>query len=209
LIIIYQDKIDEIEAIIEVDEIVRDYRRGIAKSWGWILANGVLNVVGGLLALLLPILATEVALNAIGFSLSLLGIFNVVGVTGGLTGDFDLSTFLVGCAQLYLAYRITFAPFVSLQVLTYLILIKTVSSGIYDTIWSLRKRRWYPRWVFGLVNGVSSIAVGLYALAKMPISTLFVPGLALGISLTTNGLAKINLGIVGQTEANEMIDMLG
>jgi uncharacterized membrane protein HdeD (DUF308 family) len=154
--------------------------------------------------LLLPILATEVAYAGIWVSMGILGILGILGVFLGDQAGFRTKSGLLGIFQLALAVRMYKKPFESLNALTLVIGCSTMMEGLHEVAFAFQNRK-SPRRAFHFFSGLGSIAVAAYALANMPISSLVVPGITLGISLITLGIAKVSIGMYGQEEASRLI----
>ena len=177
----------------------------IAKNWGYILTSGVLSVMGGTLCTLLPIRATGVALAGLAYTLAVTGTVGVIG-TFVVEKGFRLASLLFGSCNLYLAYHLFNDPLLeSLSFVTAFIAATTIATGLHETSFAIVNSN-IPNRFWNFVSGLTSVAAGVYAVMKMPASSLVVPGLALGFSLLSSGVTKIVTGLYGQEEANRIID---
>jgi uncharacterized membrane protein HdeD (DUF308 family) len=183
---------------LEVD--VEEAKKEIARNWGFILTSGVLNVLGGSLATFLPVYATGVAYTMVAASLAILG---VVGVAGTFYAEKGMKakSLIFGAANLFLYYRMWHYPFESVNILTAYILAFTITDGLHESAFAIQNKE-LPHRNWNFLSGLSSIAVGVYAAIKMPVSSMVVPGICLGINLITSGISKVAIGLFGQEEAN-------
>ena len=186
-------------AVLEV--VVEDAKTAMAKNWGFILTSGVLRFIGGVLAMLVPVYATDVAYSMVAWSIGVLGGIGVVGAFVGEKG-MRAASLLFGVANIFLYSRMWKFPFESLNMLSAYILAFTVLEGVHETAFAFQNKD-LPSSNWNLFSGVSTVAVGIYAAAKMPVSSFVVPGICLGVNLISSGITKVAIGLYGQEEANQ------
>ena len=186
-------------AVLEV--VVEDAKTAMAKNWGFILTSGVLRFIGGVLAMLVPVYATDVAYSMVAWSIGVLGGIGVVGTFVGEKG-MRAASLLFGVANIFLYSRMWKFPFESLNMLSAYILAFTVLEGVHETAFAFQNKD-LPSSNWNLFSGVSTVAVGIYAAAKMPVSSFVVPGICLGVNLISSGITKVAIGLYGQEEANQ------
>lgn len=182
---------------------VEEAKTIIAKNWGWILSAGVVNVIGGCAALLLPLRASGVAVMGVAYTLLGTGL---AGIGSGLFGPaeqpgFKTKSLLYGVVNVYLYYRMAYNPFDSLNALTMWIGATTITDGFHEVAFAFQNKD-APERFWTWVSGVSSVVMGAYAIAAMPISSLVVPGFVMGVHFISSGLSKIVIGMAGQEEAS-------
>jgi len=195
---------DEDDMLAVLDIVEAEVKLSVAQNWGFIYNKGIFALVGGFLALWLPVFATGVAYNAVTMMMAFLASFNVLGLFFSEAG-FKLLSLAVGVLQGFLAYRMWQMPFEMLSGLTYLISATCIVEGAYQGAVAIKNRSDLPNWGWYLFSGLTSIAGGAYATSQMPISSLVVPGIALGISLISSGMMGIVVAMAGRDRANELL----
>lgn len=195
-----QDDDDDMLAVLYIDKA--ELEKTVAQNWGFIYNKGIFSLIGGTLALLVPTLASAIAYNVVSFMTAGLAFFNVLGLFVAEEG-FKIPSLAIGVLQGFLAYRMWQMPFQTLSGLTYLLSATIIVEGAYEGAVAIKNRSDLPQWRRRLVSGITSIAAGAYALSKMPIASLVVPGIALGTSLLSSGVTSILVALYGRDLANE------
>jgi uncharacterized membrane protein HdeD (DUF308 family) len=167
---------------------------GVVKRFGgWVLGIGVITIVTGLLAVLLPLATTLAVTVLLGALLSLAGVLEAVHAFTALRTDrfglilLDAVIYLIA-GVLLLAYPLQAAAAVALLV-GIVLLIK----GTLRVILALQVRG-VPGWVWFLVSGVVTGAVGLLVLMHWPGSSAVVIGILVGVHLIFAGWAQVAVG---------------
>lgn len=174
--------------------------RSIAKDWGWVMAAGVISVLGGALALMAPVMATSVVGTFIALTLLFVGCFNFSGVFF-LEKGAKLESFLTGVVQLLLATVMAFYPFESLMSLTLLIAALLMIEGVVRiglAIWA----REVPGWGWPLLGGVACVATSVIVLAAMPAASFWVIGTLVGVSMLAIGIVRVSVALRMRRIAN-------
>jgi len=190
-------------AALEIDAVVAT--KELALNWGFVFQSGVSKVIGGTLALFLPMFATGVALNGIAISLAVISVFNVIsGFTGEGDSVLNLQSLLLGAAQAFFSYRILFNPFESLAFLTTLVASTSILDGVFETFAALLNADLPGRW-FVLLSGLASIVGGAFVATNIVESSLVVLGLLFGSGLLTSGVAGIRAALLGRQIASKYL----
>ena len=167
--------------------------RAIAKDWGWVMAAGVVSVLGGVLALLAPVLATGVVGMFIALTLLFVGCVNLLG-TFFLEKGARLESFLTGVVQVLLAAVLAFYPFESLMSLTHLVAALLMIEGVVRiglAVWA----RKLPGWGWALLGGVACVATSLVVIAAMPAAAFWVIGTLVGVSMVAIGIVRVSVAL--------------
>lgn len=174
--------------------------RAIAKDWGWVMAAGVISVLGGALALMAPVMATGVVGTFIALTLLFVGCFNLSGVFF-LEKGARLESFLTGVVQVLLAAVMAFYPFESLMSLTLLIAALLMIEGVVRiglAIWA----REVPGWGWALLGGVACVATSVIVVAAMPAASFWVIGTLVGVSMLAIGIVRMSVALRMRKIAN-------
>lgn len=174
--------------------------KDLALNWGFVMNSGIVNVIGGLVALAIPVFATSVAYETVTLALACVAAFNIAGLFSAQNG-FKLQSFLVGSVQAFLAYRMRFQPFESLNILTIMVAIASMADGAFETAVALRNSQLPGRWSL-LFSGLASIGGGAFVAMNLPASSLVVLGVLLGINLVSSGWSGILAALQGREIAN-------
>ena len=167
--------------------------RSLAKEWGWVMAAGVISVLGGMLALMAPVLATGVVGTFIALTLLFVGCFNLSGVYF-LEKGAKLDSFLTGVVQVLLAAVMAFYPFASLMSLTLIIAGMLMFEGVVRIVLAARARQ-LPGWGWALAGGIACVATSVLVLMAMPAASFWVVGTLVGVSMIAIGTVRIMVAL--------------
>ena len=168
-------------------------------SYPWILALGILNIIGGVICLILPGLAAVLAENVIAWTLILLGSLNLSGVCWGEPGTRG-HFFMLGSVQFLLGILMLSNPFGTLAIIGFLISLKVILDGLYMLSLCAANRQ-VQGWSLCLLSGLLSVIFGLYVLINIPNgSAIILIGLVLGVNLLTVGMVRVNIALKGRSQ---------
>ncbi|MCD6673646.1 MAG: HdeD family acid-resistance protein [Burkholderiaceae bacterium] len=161
-----------------------------ARGRGWQLFWGVLLIVAGVLALLMPAVAALATALVFGWLLLFSGVFEIVYTfqTRHLDGfGWRLAS---GILTLVLGVAIVFLPVAGIASLALLVGAFLFAAGIARTGLALRLR---PRkgWGWVLFDGLLSIAVAILVAIGWPASSIGLVGFLTGFTLVFNGLWRL------------------
>lgn len=179
----------------DLKEVVHD----VAKDWGWVLAAGIISVVGGTAALLAPVLATGIVGTLIAATLLVVGCFNLGGTFFAQKG-MRLEAFLTGVVQVLLAAVMAFYPFASLMSLTILIAGFMLAEGIVRIVLAYQARE-MPGWGWVMAGGIAAVAASVIVIGSLPLATFWVIGILVGVNLISGGAARIAIAMAARKVA--------
>jgi uncharacterized membrane protein HdeD (DUF308 family) len=161
-------------------------------NWGWIVALGVIYVIGGIIALESVVTATVASVFVVGIIMLVAGIAEVVHAFRIKSWGGFLLWFVLG--GLYIvAGVVTFTnPALAAAVLTFALGFLLIASGITRLILAFSVQTGMA-WI--ILSGLISLFLGGVILAHWPFSSLYVLGLFLGIDLIFIGVSRIALGL--------------
>lgn len=188
--------IDYVGVVIDATKATQE----IAKNWGWILAAGIISVVGGVAALMAPVLATGVTATFIAATLLVVGCVNLAGVFYAEKG-LKLESFLTGVVQVLLSAVMAFYPFASLMSMTMLIAAFMLADGIIRSVLAVQNRD-LAGWGWTLAGGLASIATSVIVVTALPGASFWVIGVLVGVNLISIGVARIGVALEGRKIAN-------
>jgi uncharacterized membrane protein HdeD (DUF308 family) len=174
----------------ESQDVIPRVREVLARKNDQLFWGGVALTVVGLLALLFPVAATFVVARMVGWLLILSGLvtiwdaFTVEG-TGAFFGEL-----LIGLLKLALGVYLLRHPDVSIVALTLLLAAVFMIDGAVQLAMAFELRP-LDGWIWMLLAGLVSIAVGLLIAAELPSFSLVAVGIYIGISFLSTGIARI------------------
>jgi len=173
-----------------ITQIVRD-------KWGWFLTLGIVLVIGGTLAILLPVastLATSIFLGAILLVGGVMQIFHAFQVKSWSGFFWDLA---IGLVQIVGGGIVYFDPFAGAVALTVMIAAVFLAQGVTQIMLSFAVRP-YDGWGWLLFSGLLAVVVAVLLILRFPASSAVTPGILAGISLLFSGWAYIAIAIAAR-----------
>jgi uncharacterized membrane protein HdeD (DUF308 family) len=161
---------------------------------GWFLALGILFVIGGILAIAMPLVAGLAAAVVVGWMLAILGVVTLyqawsVRGWGGFIWQVIIGLiFLIGGISM-IAY-----PLSGAITLTLLLGWMFLAKGIIQLVMGFRYRP-HQGWGWMVAAGVLAAVVGLMVLSSWPFSAAWVPGTLVGISLIFSGWSYVAIAL--------------
>jgi uncharacterized membrane protein HdeD (DUF308 family) len=163
-------------------------------SRGWLIAGAILSFIVGFLALTSPILFSFLIVRLLGvftfvsgvISL-LLAIFDKDAAPRGLNAVFALVRIGAGLALLYCIPS-------GLRIITLVFAVYLMVEGVF-CIFGAFKIREHKGWIFMLLNGIVTLALGVMVYAHWPTGAVWILGLFFGISLIFHGFSQLMLGL--------------
>ena len=170
-------------------EVLREAMRETVRRHSlWYLVQGGLMILGGVLALVYPVIASFAVVGLLGWVLIASGIVQGISLIGAQSvPNFWLQLVSVG---LSIVVGILFLsdPGGSLTTVTFLLIVYLVVEGISKVIFALTIRP-IPKWGWVLASGVFSVLVAFVLYASLTSVSLWLLGLLLGIQLIAEGAA--------------------
>jgi uncharacterized membrane protein HdeD (DUF308 family) len=166
------------------------------RAWLWFVVVGIVQVVLGMIAIVVPhviALATAVLIGWLLIIGGVIEIFQAIFDRGWRGFFIDL---LAGILYLVLGFMIVANPGVALVTVTLLIAMFLIIGGIFRTLMALVDQ--YPHRGWMLLDGIISLLLGFAIWRRWPASALWVVGLFVGIELLLHGWSLIMLGLAGK-----------
>jgi uncharacterized membrane protein HdeD (DUF308 family) len=154
----------------------------------WYLVQGGLMVLGGILALVYPAMASFAAVFLLGCVLIGSGVVQGISlIDARQVPHFWLQLVSVVLSVIVGVLLIRHRA-AGLLVLTLLLLVYFMVEGISKVIFSLTIRP-FPSWGWVLASGIVTILIAFYLWASLPVTAIWLLGLLLGIQLICEGAA--------------------
>jgi uncharacterized membrane protein HdeD (DUF308 family) len=173
-----------------ISEVVRG-------KWGWFLALGIVLIIAGSFAIMMPFVSTVAASLVIGISLAASGVVQIIHAfqTRAWRGFFW--HVLVGLIELVGGVLIWLNPFAGAFVITAVIGSVFLLQGLAQISLAFQVRP-HDGWGWLLFSGIITVLASIWLFLRLPIIGLFAPGLIVGISLLFEGWAFVALAFAAK-----------
>ncbi|MEX3009059.1 HdeD family acid-resistance protein [Hoeflea sp. TYP-13] len=162
-------------------------------SWGWLVAIGVISLIGGLLSFANPFAATMTVDYLVGFVFLFAGVVQIVQAFSVRGSGGFLWTLAVGILTLLVGAILVGNPIAGAASLTVLVGILLFFLGAAKIAFSMSMRP-ASGWGWVTLSGILSIVLGVIIFANFPWAAATVLGLFLGVELTFNGVTLLLTG---------------
>jgi uncharacterized membrane protein HdeD (DUF308 family) len=157
-----------------------------ANSWGWIMASGVLMLLGGIFSLGAPTATIAAMAVVIGWILLFIGIGGIVLGFRNRTGKLGSHDLLYGIVWTLLGLFILIDPFAGAASLTLAFAIWLLFRGALDFA-EARRTAPSPRRGYLLLVGAVDWLLALVLLLNFPLTAVAVLGSVVGLTLLVGG----------------------
>jgi len=165
-------------------------------SWGWLLFLGILLIVVGIAAIVLPFAATLAVEILLGWVLVIGGILQIIhSFWARRVGGFFLGL-VAGILYLIVGFLLLLYPLQGILTLTLLLVILFLIEGICRIISSFQVRP-TRNWGWVLVSGIAALIIAFLIWIGWPVSATWAIGLLVGINLIFGGWGMIMLSSAG------------
>lgn len=170
----------------------------IRKSTGWVIALSIVLIMLGVLAMLMPGLASAFFTAAMGWIAIASGIVMIVqsfqskpvrgfwlnlivGIFYVIAGIYILSNLAAALLALTLTFGVLF-----------------IVEGIFTIIMAFTNRAGHRMFWLTALNGVVTLILGIMVLNRFPFSAIWLIGLYVGISLLMSGISLLTAALVAR-----------
>lgn len=157
------------------------------RSWTWMAVLAVICIVGGFLALLNPFGATIFAVTLAGWVFLIQGVIQIIHAFRVRDWPGFIWSLGIGVLSLLVGVILVADPLAGAIPLTLLVAVLFLATGVAKIMFALSLKP-ASGWVWVLVSGLVSAALGVLILAGLPASATTILGLLLGIELVSNGV---------------------
>jgi uncharacterized membrane protein HdeD (DUF308 family) len=177
-------------------EFIKHELHHMRPHWLWFLLLGVLLVIAGTAAIIVPAatVGTTFAVTMFfGVLLMVAGVATIVSSfwIGKWSGF--LIQILVGILYVACGFVVTENPVVSVVMMTIFIAVSFIVLGSFRIVAALSLR--YPQWGWALLNGVITLLAGVIVFRHLPSDAFWVIGLLVGLEMLFNGWTWIMLSL--------------
>jgi uncharacterized membrane protein HdeD (DUF308 family) len=161
----------------------------VRKSWGWLLALGILLIVLGVVCVGTATTATTVSILVFGSILLFSGVAWFVGAFQAWSWGGVFLYLLNAIIRGVTGYLLLRHPDAGAEAVTILLASLFVVGGIFRMVAAGLIK--FPRWGWTVLSGAVAVILGFTLLRNWPASSTFFVGLAIGIDLILDGSALV------------------
>jgi uncharacterized membrane protein HdeD (DUF308 family) len=161
---------------------------------GWVIALGIIALLGGGVALGSVVMATAYAVTIVGIMMVVAGVTEVFAAFGTRTWDRFLFWLLLGLLYFFGGLICLFDPFRAATILTLALGAALIVAGILRIFLATQMRHGTP-WGWVALSGVLSFLLGLVIVSHWPASSFYILGMLLGIDLIFIGGTWLAVGL--------------
>jgi len=186
---------------ITANDAVAAIRKSIHDHWGLFLFEGILLVVLGLLAILVPQVASLAVTLLLGWLFAISGIFGLIASFWARQAPGFWWSLLSAVLSIVVGGLLLARPVVGVFSLTYLLIAFFFVEGVVSIMYAIEHRRELTGgWVWILVSGIITLALGVMILAGLPSTAAWALGLLVGIDMVFGGSSLIAVALAARSQ---------
>ncbi|HET8724426.1 MAG TPA: HdeD family acid-resistance protein [Anaeromyxobacteraceae bacterium] len=174
----------------------------LGRSWGWVLAWGILLIAAGVIGLGYEFAVSVVTAYFVGGLMVAYGVMEIVHAFRIRRWGGSLLFILGGALSVVAGVLIWTRPLAGLAVLTLMAAAWFLVLGAFRVVGAVSSR--HPGWGWGLVNGAVSMLLGILVWRGWPASSLWVIGLFVCIDMIFQGWNYVMLALVVRQAARQV-----
>ena len=175
-----------------------EIKTALGKSWKLLLTAGIISVVLGAIAIIVPPLASVTITYLVGILLLIGAVaFVAEAISRGSTGHRIWSA-LLAVLYVFAGVWLIINPVSGTITLTWILAIFFLLIGVLRLIAGIASRGKVPNAGWTIVNGVLSILIAVLVIGDLPSSAAWAIGLLVGIQLLFDGIALIATAMAGK-----------
>jgi uncharacterized membrane protein HdeD (DUF308 family) len=174
----------------------------MATAWKMFLAEGIILVILGIAAVVLPFAAGLVITIFLGWLFLLAGVVGLVSTFGSRQGPGFVWSLLSALLALIAAGLLLWSPIRGLITLTYLLIAYFVVDGVFTIVFAIEHRRELSaRWHWLLVNGLVDLVLAAIIVSGLPDIAAWALGIIVGIDMLFGGGALITMALAARPKS--------
>jgi uncharacterized membrane protein HdeD (DUF308 family) len=154
----------------------------------WYLIQGALMILGGILALIYPIMSSGAVVLFLGWVLIVSGVVQGISLIDARNVPHFWLQLVSVVLSIVVGLLLIRNPQQGLLTVTLLLIVFFMVEGFSKVIFSLTIRP-FPNWGWILVSGIIGILLSLFLWANLPVTAIWLLGLLVGIQLISEGAA--------------------
>jgi uncharacterized membrane protein HdeD (DUF308 family) len=161
----------------------------IRSYWGRFLALGIVTVALGVVCISYNAIATQASVMVLAVLLMISAIVALVMAFYVRNWNGFFMFFLSAVLQGFTGYLLIRYPHQSLVGLTMVLASLFIVGGLFRTVTAGLLK--FPAWLWSLLSGVISLALGIFVLYRMQDASVFFLGLVVGVGFVVDGISFI------------------
>jgi uncharacterized membrane protein HdeD (DUF308 family) len=189
------------QALPGLDGIQSRLAAAIHAHWKLFLAEGIVMMVLGLLAIAVPEVATLAITLLIGWLFFIGGIFRTISVLQHRAMPGFAWSLLIAVLAILLGLILIIRPIAGALTLTIWLIVFFIIEGIAAIFLAIEHRRHLPSWGWVLLSGLVDLLLAYLIWDGWPSSAAWAIGLLVGINMVFVGLSLIMTALAARTMA--------
>jgi uncharacterized membrane protein HdeD (DUF308 family) len=169
----------------------------VRTNWGWMLALGILFIVGGVFAFASPFLASLVVTTIVAFVIIVAGVAQIVQAWRMKSWGGFIWQLIIGIILVVGGIAIYANPVAGTVTLTLFAAAMFLAKGVFQIVLGFQLRP-HDGWGWIVASGVIAALVGVLIYAQWPMSSLYALGTLAGISLAFTGWSYVMIALAGR-----------
>jgi uncharacterized membrane protein HdeD (DUF308 family) len=186
---------------LEAAEIRSAVSAAIHRHWGLFLSEGIVLIILGTLAIMVPAVASVAATIVFGWILLLSGIVGLVATLRARQAPgfgWSLLSAIIGIAAGFILLAM---PLQGALSLTAVLIAFLIVEGVTTLMFALEHRKGSSgRWTWMLASGIVDIVLGGILFAGLPGTAVWALGLLVGINMIFGGWALVSMALHARSE---------
>lgn len=166
------------------------------KSRGWLIFEGIVFILIGILAITFPMIMTLAIEQVLGIFAIIGGVFAAGGVVFGKYSGHRFSAVLSGILLILLGLALLIWVPQGVFVLTVLLAAFFFVEGIFSIIGAIQNRKTLNGWPILLINGIVALVLGGLIYFGLPSTAPWAIGLLYGINMVFTGGSFLTLAFL-------------
>ena len=187
----------------DIDGLRRQLALTIHAHWKLFLAQGIVMMVLGFLAVAVPILATLAVEIFVGWLFFVAGLFRAVWVWRSRQTPGFAWSFLAAVLAIVLGVILIARPLAGVLTLTMVLVAFFIIEGIASIIGAIEHRQHLRSWGWVLFSGIVDLLLAYLIWAGWPSSASWAIGLLVGINMLFLGLSLVMTALAARVMRNQ------
>ncbi|HTO79644.1 MAG TPA: HdeD family acid-resistance protein [Methylocystis sp.] len=174
----------------------------IHDQWGFYLTEGIILLVLGLLAILIPPAATISVTIVIGAVFLASGVVGLISTFSGHRAPGFWWSLISAALGIVVGLMLLVRPIAGAVSLTLVLIAFFIAEGVFSILFGLSHRRHVSNWGWMVASGVVDLALAGILLAGLPGDAAWALGLLVGINLIFGGAALAAIALRLRTSSS-------
>jgi uncharacterized membrane protein HdeD (DUF308 family) len=183
-------------------ELAQAFKKSIADHWRLFLVEGIVLIVLGLAAIIVPPLAGLATTIIIGWLFLIGGAVGLVATFGAHRAPGFGWSLLSAIVALLAGGVLLWSPWQGLATLTYVLIAFFIIDGIFVIVLALEHRRELTgRWEWMMIGGIMDLVLAAIIISGLPGTLVWALGLLVGIDFVWAGMSLIGMALSARSAA--------